>query len=669
MAHIPIPQNSVVNLYSNIDITEGQEISFPSSTSQYEYFQKHLYKQLTNQSYTRHDGEVALDCSTSDAHKCNFLSFNNPSFEAKPFYCRIIDWEYVNPNTTKIYYEIDYYQTYMFDVTYSEAIIEREHMSEASYAAAQSDPWSSSDPYMLTEEPLATGLSVEAVYDGKRDWFTLPYQTSPGGSVSGGYSAVSGSGEVYARYVREGGHANNLYGNYDCALIILGGSYSYEKDTFLKELVDGMHSAISSLPDYSDYPVIASSRSFGNGFGGAVTGIILPLTNVSPFNEEVFTAAMNAMSDYLASKNATSSVIGIYMVPHWLARLSLPVNSVRSGGVEVITDYTPITTIEMPKPDILAGVHPKLNRMPFRYLRLTNPNGESKEFYVEYFKGGSVTFQVQSACWGIPVMALIPVDYKYTQSTGTVGSDRIYDERIEFSAFPQMGFASDQYLSYVGAQYQNLLASNTRSSQMEAKSGTNAIANVQNALGDIPRVIGDMLTTVEQGASSGKYYGEGGWNPSFSESLGSQKAKEQLGTLNAALSGDVEAYSDIYTTARDAFVVDDYHAGSTQNALMYEYSQNSIGFRATWVRLRDDVLSNYDAYLKMYGCSAKRRGVPYVCQWTQGGTQPHFEPLTHGLTTYVKTENMRVTGKNRNVCSYIENLFNGGCFFLKGDVL
>lgn len=68
-----------------------------------------------------------VDKIIASVYNANYMAFKNTSFENKWFYCFIDSTEYVNNNTVVINYHIDPIQTYMFDYTFNQCLIEREH--------------------------------------------------------------------------------------------------------------------------------------------------------------------------------------------------------------------------------------------------------------------------------------------------------------------------------------------------------------------------------------------------------------------------------------------------------------------------------------------------------------------------------------------------------------
>ena len=83
---------------------------------------------LTKQSYQRHSkNTIMVTTKIEDIYNYNYLMFKNTSFENKWFYAFITNVEYVNNNTTRIEYEIDVMQTWLFDFNLKECFVEREH--------------------------------------------------------------------------------------------------------------------------------------------------------------------------------------------------------------------------------------------------------------------------------------------------------------------------------------------------------------------------------------------------------------------------------------------------------------------------------------------------------------------------------------------------------------
>lgn len=129
-----IEPNSTIKLYKNIPIDSDYKntIYFENLNQQNLFFHGSTnwlcVPPLTNQSYCRVSrGVLRVQVPISDLLGCNYCSFYNTMFGNKSFYAFVTHVEYINNVTTEVYFEIDELQTYLFDITFKECIVEREH--------------------------------------------------------------------------------------------------------------------------------------------------------------------------------------------------------------------------------------------------------------------------------------------------------------------------------------------------------------------------------------------------------------------------------------------------------------------------------------------------------------------------------------------------------------
>ena len=122
-------KDSQLYLLSNVEIDPDNEytIDFDNEQSQHNYFVGKISDVLETTgdfSYIRKDADVKVEKSIDDLMSVNYLMFNNNN---KWWYAHITNKEYVSQNTTRIYFEIDAFQTFMFDYEIQESFIDREH--------------------------------------------------------------------------------------------------------------------------------------------------------------------------------------------------------------------------------------------------------------------------------------------------------------------------------------------------------------------------------------------------------------------------------------------------------------------------------------------------------------------------------------------------------------
>ena len=125
-----IPPNSDVVLCRGVPIESDYRhtLYFDSIAAQNNYFFSKAFKQFHNVSYQRERRNViTLEIPATQVYACNYLMFKNTSYGEKWFFAFVNSVEYVNDNVTDIYYELDVMQTWMFECTLSQCMVEREH--------------------------------------------------------------------------------------------------------------------------------------------------------------------------------------------------------------------------------------------------------------------------------------------------------------------------------------------------------------------------------------------------------------------------------------------------------------------------------------------------------------------------------------------------------------
>lgn len=168
-----IQPNTDITLYSGVDIGTCQQLAFSSLNKQKAYFQTKILKQYVNCTVVKEKigtlkvavkpvGQTGTgEITGAELASANYMSFINPSFDNKTIYCYIVDYVYLNNETAEIHYMIDYWQTWLFDVTFEPMYIDREHLSQADWAKIQANPYDPTVPQMITAEPLPVGKALE----------------------------------------------------------------------------------------------------------------------------------------------------------------------------------------------------------------------------------------------------------------------------------------------------------------------------------------------------------------------------------------------------------------------------------------------------------------------------------------------------------------------------
>jgi hypothetical protein len=101
--------------------------TFTDLNSQEDYFLSKTGHTLNDFTYQRDDQAIKVPIQLDELYHTNYLMFQNSSYGPKWFYAFITKKEYVNPQVTRIFFEIDVYQTWQFNIQWKPCHVIREH--------------------------------------------------------------------------------------------------------------------------------------------------------------------------------------------------------------------------------------------------------------------------------------------------------------------------------------------------------------------------------------------------------------------------------------------------------------------------------------------------------------------------------------------------------------
>lgn len=666
-------QDTVLNLYENIPIADGLQIAFQTTEEQASYFNVRRLTQVTGLSQTNYlGGKIRIHGEPRSVFAANYLSFNNVAFEGKPFYGKISGVDYVNSSTIDIFFEIDYWQTFMFDAQYRSSYIEREHLSQTAWNQAVANPYRNDIPELMTAEDLPVTDDFEVDYrhpddvsireDGKDAQSPInppdfpdgvfPPEVSPNGTP-GLVSTFGGGG-----YLNKG-QGGSGYRNFFIVMQIAE--------------FDGSE-AIKSMQqlDFQFTPLTSSNyaNAFSRGFFLAVIGdmvgspIPLPQYHDSTggVNERLAQNFQDVLN-YMAGNNITHQIMGVWVVPREVITHDIHNSTLAYNDPDTFPNEqwigNPTVSVSVPDYNDMDGYgtirNPKLRRAPFRYVRAVSPSGEEKSLYLERFASPTAPkVRVYGNFDDVPSLTVAPEQYG--------GYSLDYRDRLVFDAFPQVGYNIDGFLAHIGAQ-------NTKASLGETATGAEYRKRYGGAL-DTPSIGSDVLATL-----GGAFTGDiGAGARSNRETDQINENVQLLNNAQSAQSFDAEQWTSVrrgdapggvFEHQRGALIGSgDYVAGNSQGSLGIRLGQSFFSFIT--VTLRAEILRAYDDYLTCYGYSSKRLGVPRVAAWTKGGGDPHFVNFDGLEFTYCQTRDLKVYGVFDPAAAQIADLFNKGCRFIKG---
>jgi hypothetical protein len=129
-----INKDSTVYIMENYPLSKDDlgTLTFSDEISQNVWYIANSKNHYTGLSYVRDNKVIRINEKYADVMNCNYLFFKNVGYSSKWIYCFINDVEYINDNSVNVTYEIDQWQTYLFEKEIGSCFVEREHVNEDS---------------------------------------------------------------------------------------------------------------------------------------------------------------------------------------------------------------------------------------------------------------------------------------------------------------------------------------------------------------------------------------------------------------------------------------------------------------------------------------------------------------------------------------------------------
>lgn len=109
--------------YKNVRLFDSLEAQTTFMIGHRKYLSDHY-------TYIREQRALRVPIVADNLYDCNYISFQNSGFGTKRFYAFITDVKYVNAETSEISFEIDYFQTWWFEMRVGNCFVEREHTND-----------------------------------------------------------------------------------------------------------------------------------------------------------------------------------------------------------------------------------------------------------------------------------------------------------------------------------------------------------------------------------------------------------------------------------------------------------------------------------------------------------------------------------------------------------
>ena len=183
-------RSTKIELFSNLSfpLDNSHVRRFASLSTQTAYFDSLPKTTLENFVYTRvdnYDFTFNVTGKIQGSQQWGYMRLKNLFDGNRWYYCFVTKVEYVDDNTVKVYGSLDFYQTYVFDMTILESLVERQH--ERLYQ-------SNGLPVLNTvDEGLDYGseyrvVSTRKVVTSRLKWLVIVTSKPIGGEVTNTYN-------------------------------------------------------------------------------------------------------------------------------------------------------------------------------------------------------------------------------------------------------------------------------------------------------------------------------------------------------------------------------------------------------------------------------------------------------------------------------------------------
>ena len=662
--------NSTLKLYSNIfsSPSNNERPAWQSASAREAYFASHLVYNKTVQIVKKRVNTVKVslrDITGVQLEACNYLSFQNPHYDNKLYYARIIEKDYGNDGMAYVTFDIDWWMTDMFNLNVSQSSIEREHMSQADATTAVTNPYTGEILELRTAEP---GLDVSR--DLQKQVYNIGGINDSGTDGLYMMQSISSIGsQDYTNYIV-------MLSPIDFATLAEEGVTPTPGNWFA-----GLRNHLASTP-YSFYvDMNGDSIIGGTPFGGYKWSNKLP----NPYYVLGFSSRDTLEQEYtlknllnnLTSWNCVSSILAIYGVPENHMKFFM------YSGTSVAEAGPGMVAYNLTGKFDLNGRSPKLACYPFSYLTVESPAGDVKEY--QYEKFDNVRQGAEQECFYLvgdlaekPRIAVVPKDYERTYTNTVQNPYGNFSQAILFEQYATVAYVTDAWLAQIAAVSAQVIQGNTleayASRQIERKGMVGErnmdVVSAGNALrgadASDPAALLDIAGAGANLLASEQARRDRSMMLDFQE----QQIKGAYSAITGAYEGT--ALYDNMKLTRPAFVANEYHKSNGDGTILMNTAVNS-DFIITRVRLADVVANQYDEYFKKFGYASGRIGIPRVIYYVDGYSDttklPDWQTTGDYKYTYIKTADAKIKCEDYEAEVAIASMFNKGVRIIKGDEL
>lgn len=148
---------------------DGQQMDFATAAAQATYFQGKTVKTYADFTYQRKDQYIRVPEDAEKLYNCNYVMYRNTGHGTKWFYAFITKIEFINQNCAHIFIETDAFQTWLFDFSFKQCMVIREHTpTDNAYEHTLPEPIQTGDIreiYRYNALPFSISAKTDTEFD------------------------------------------------------------------------------------------------------------------------------------------------------------------------------------------------------------------------------------------------------------------------------------------------------------------------------------------------------------------------------------------------------------------------------------------------------------------------------------------------------------------------
>ena len=311
------PSSDLKLLKCPIELDNKNQLTFANATAQYNYFNGLTKIEAEGYTYFRQNSVIRYNAHIDSILEYNYVMYRNTNYSNKWFYAYITRMEYVSDSVTNIYIDTDYYQTWMFDLTFKKSFVEREHVSVDTIGLHTVSEGLETGEFVTNSDPVNIfEYSSSGSTAGSNSYVVVCATDFPNSAPSSFNKCINGvfNGSVYL--VATGSTATEVATSLDNILSAYAssGKLDYVQSIFMipKTLVYFNNTTQLSL--YSDGTglvcyYIKSSDSSYKFIGDVTITINSSINGYTPKNKKLFTREFN---NIILTNNCGTDVVMAY---------------------------------------------------------------------------------------------------------------------------------------------------------------------------------------------------------------------------------------------------------------------------------------------------------------------------------------------------------------------